>query len=334
MPTPSPLSEQLVIVFGGGGFIGNYVVQALLARGARVRIAQRNPEKAWPLKPLANLGQLQFAKVDITDEARVAAALDGADYVVNLVSDFTGDLDALMVDAPGMMARIAHDNGAKGFLQMSGLGADPESDIAYARTKGQGEQRVLAAFPKATILRPSVVFGKDDNFINMFAGMMEHLFVLPVFGGEAQMQIVYVDDVAEAVAVALEDPATHGGKTYELGGPERITMLELNQRIAEAQGRDRRFWPVSDSTSKLFARIPFTPMSMDQYKLLKQGSTVAEGARGFDELGITPRPLGQFLDKWMTRYRKFGRFGLSNERNKERELRGVPAPETGAGAKV
>ena len=334
MPTPSPLSDQLVTVFGGGGFIGNYVVQALLARGARVRIAQRNPSEAWGLKPLANLGQLQFAAVDITDENRLEAALHDADYVVNLVSDFSGDLDALMVDAPGNMARIAADNAAKGFLQMSGMGADPDSDIDYARTKGQGEARVLAAFPGATILRPSIVFGKDDNFLNMFAGMMEHLFVLPVFGGDAEMQIVYVDDVAEAVAVALEDPAAHGGHTYELGGPERLTMLEINQRIAEAQGRDRRFWPVSDSSSKLFARIPFTPMSMDQYKLLKQGSTVSEGARGFEELGITPRPLGQFLDKWMTRYRKFGRFGLSNQRNKERELRGVPAPETGVGAKV
>ena len=111
-------------------------------------------------------------------------------------------------------------------------------------------------------------------------------------------------------------------------------MMEINERIAEAQGRDRRFWPVSDSTSKLFARIPFGPMSMDQYRLLKQGSTVSDEHRTFADFGMKPRPLGLFLDKWMTRYRTFGRFGLSNERNKERIARGVPAPETGAGAKV
>ncbi|WP_299194707.1 complex I NDUFA9 subunit family protein [uncultured Erythrobacter sp.] len=321
MTSTSPLSDQLVTVFGGSGFIGNYVVQALLARGARVRVASRDPQAGWALKPLANLGQLQFAYCDITREDSLAASLYEADYVVNLVGDFTGDLDMLMGEAPGNMARIAKANGAKHFVHLSAIGADANSPTAYAKAKALGEGRVLDAFPNATILRPSIVFGEDDSFINMFAGLIENVFVLPVFGGDAKLQIAYVDDVAEAVATALEDPAAHGGHTYELGGPEQLTMLEINERIAAAQGRDRRFWPVSDSSSKLFARIPFTPMSMDQYRLLKAGSVVGEDARGFADLGITPRPLGLFLDKWMMRYRQFGRFGLSNERAKERAQR-------------
>lgn len=318
MSKTSPLSDALVTVFGGGGFIGNYVAQALLARGARVRIACRNPQEAWPLKPLANLGQLQFAHCDITKPESLEASLHGADYVVNLVGDFKGDLMQLMGEVPGQMASIAKANGAKGFVHISAIGADPDSTTSYAKAKALGEERVLAAFPEATILRPSIVFGKDDSFINMFAGMIELLPVLPVFGKDAKLQLVYVDDVAEAVAVALEDPATHGGHTYELGGPEQLTMLDIHQRINTAQGRDRRFLAVSDSTSALFAAMPLTPMSRDQWKLLKAGSVVADDALSFADLGIEPKPLGLFLDKWMLRYRKHGRFGLSNERAKER----------------
>ena len=318
MSTTSPLSEALVTVFGGSGFIGNYVAQALLARGARVRIACRNPKQAWPLKPLANLGQLQFANCDITDAQSLAASLHGADYVVNLAGSFKGDLMTLMGEAPGAMAAIAKANGAKGFVHLSAIGADADGDTQYARAKALGETRVLEAFPEATILRPSLVFGKDDNFINMFAGMVEMLPVVPVFGKDAKLQIVYVDDVAEAVAVALENPAAHGGHIYELGGPEQLTMVDIHQRINAAQARDTRFMAVSDSTSALFASIPFTPMSRDQWKLLKAGNVVSGEHRTFADLGIAPRALGQFLDKWMVRYRKHGRFGLVNERAKRR----------------
>lgn len=322
MSIASPLSDSLVTVFGGGGFIGNYVAQALLARGARVRIASRNPEKAWPLKPLANLGQLQFARCDITREDSLKAALHGADYVVNLVGAFDGDLGEVMGEAPGQMAAIAKAGGAKGFVHVSAIGADASSSTAYASSKAKGEENVLAAFPEATVLRPSIVFGQDDGFINMFAGLIELMPVLPVFGPEAKLQLVYVDDVAEAIAVALENPAQHGGRTYELGGPEQLSMMEINERIAAAQSRKRRFIAMPDGLSGLFASLPGTPMSRDQWTLLQPGSTVSEGAPGFADLGIEPRPLGQFLDKWMTRYRSFGRFGLSNERSKVRESAG------------
>lgn len=320
MSTNSPLNNALVTVFGGGGYIGNYVAQSLLERGARLRIASRNPEKAHVLKPLANLGQLQFARCDITNEDSLAAALTGSDYVVNLVGAFDGDLEELMGEAPGNMARIARANGAKGFVHISAIGPDADSSAAYARGKAMGEEKVLEAFPEATVLRPSIVFGKDDSFLNMFGQMIEMMPVLPVFGPNAKLQLVYVDDVAEAVAVALENPSEHGGHIYELGGPEQLTMMEINQRIAEAQGRTRKFLAMSDGLSGLFAAMPLTPMSRDQWTLLKPGSTVSGEHRTFADLGIDPRPLGLFLDKWMQRFRKFGRFGQSNDQAKTRGI--------------
>jgi len=318
MPTSSSLSGQLVTIFGGSGYIGNYVAQALLQRGARIRLASRAPHKAQGLKPLANLGQLQFLPCDITREDHVVAALDGADYVVNLVGAFAGDLGTLMGEAPGVIARLAQAKGVHAMVHISAIGADAASPTAYAKSKALGESRVLAGFPKATILRPSIVFGPDDNFLNLFGGMIEMLPVLPVFGPEAKLQLVYADDVAEAVATALEHPEQHGGHTYELGGPEQLTMMDIHERIAEAQGRSRRFIAVPDGLSAAFAAMPGTPMSRDQWTLLKPGSTVAPGARGFAELGIEPKPLGLFLDKWMLRYRKHGRFGLSQDRSKAR----------------
>jgi NADH dehydrogenase len=321
MPTLSPLSgrplsDQLVTIFGGTGYIGNYVAQCLLARGARLRLASRAPGKAQSLKPLANLGQLQLMPCDITREDHVAAALEGADHVVNLVGAFTGDLDKLMGEAPGTIARLAAARSVASLVHVSAIGADAASPTAYARGKARGEERVRAAFPGATILRPSIVFGKDDNFINLFAGMIEWLPVLPVFGPQAKLQLVYADDVAEAVAVALEHPESHGGKTYELGGPEQLSMMEIHQRIAAAQGRKRTFVAVPDGLSATFAALPGTPMSRDQWTLLKPGSTVAPGALGLADMRIEAKPLGLFLDKWMLRYRKHGRFGAVNERAK------------------
>ncbi len=315
-PNPSPLAGRLVTIFGGTGYIGNYVAQALLSRAARIRLASRAPAKAQSLKPLANLGQLQLMPCDITREEHVAAALEGADHVVNLVGAFTGNLEKLMGEAPGTIARLAAARGIEALVHVSAIGADAASPTAYARGKAQGEANVLAAFPKATILRPSIVFGKDDQFINLFAGMIEMLPVLPVFGAEAKLQLVYADDVAEAVAVALEHPETHGGRTYELGGPEQLSMMEIHRRIAAAQGRKRTFLAVPDALSATFAALPGTPMSRDQWTLLKPGSTVAPGAPGLADLGIEAKPLGLFLDKWMLRYRKHGRFGAANERAK------------------
>ena len=172
---------------------------------------------------------------------------------------------------------------------------------------------MLVAFPKATILRPSVLFGPDDKFINMFAALIAALPVLPVFGPRAKLQPLFVDDAAKAAANALADPARYGGKTFEIAGAEAITMLDLNQRIAEAQGRKRMFGPLPDFVSGAFALatgwLPGAPLSRDQWLLLKSGNIASGKLPGLKELGISPRPLGLFLARWMVRYRKHGRFG-------------------------
>ncbi len=313
MAKTDPLNGKLVVLTGGSGFFGNYVAQALLERGARVRIASRNPEKAMKLKPLANLGQIQFARCDVTNERSVEAVTRGADAVVNLVGSFDGDLAALMGKGSGTIARYAKSAGATSMVHISAIGADAESTTEYGRAKALGEKLVREEFPQATILRPSIIFGQDDEFINMFAGLIKMMPVLPVFGPEAKLQLVYVDDCAEAVARALSDPAKHGGKTYELGGPEQLSMLEINERIAAAQGRERTFIPMPDTVSGIFAALPLTPMSTDQWTLLKQGSVVSDKAAGFAKFGIEPKPLGLFLDRWMEHNRKHGRFTLQAE---------------------
>lgn len=303
------LFGKLVTVLGGSGFFGKHLAQELLSRGARLRIASRNPERAFRIKPLGTLGQVQFVRCDVTRPDSLGAALTGADAVVNLVGSFTGNLDALQGKGAGRIAAAARDAGAAAFVHVSAIGSDAESRTDYARTKAEGEAAVLAAFPKATIVRPSILFGPDDNFVQMFAGLIANFPVLPVFGPEAKLQPVFVDDAAEAIAHLLADPAAHGGKTYEIAGPEVITMLDLNERIAAAQGRKRLFAPLPDGLAKAIAALPGTPISSDQFALLQAGNVAAPKALGLKQLGIAPRPLSLFLDRWMVRFRKHGRFG-------------------------
>ena len=310
MAKRGPLNGKMVVLMGGTGFLGNYVAQALLSRGARLRICGRNPQAAFKLKPLANLGQLQFARMNAKDRRSVENCLEGADAVVNLVGSFEGDLVKLMGVAPGWMAEAAAEQGTMSFVHVSAIVSEPDEDHPneYASAKLLGERLVRDAFGKATIVRPSIMFGKDDNFLNMFGGLIAKLPILPVFGPDSKLQLVYVDDVAEAIAQAVEHPETHGGKTYELGGPEKLTMLDINRRIAEAQRRKRTFLPMPDPLSSAFAALPGTPMGSDQWDLLKDGNFVSGDYPGFEKFGIEPKPLGLFIDKWMTRYRKHGRF--------------------------
>jgi len=307
------LRGKLVVLTGGSGFFGRHVAQELLSRGARLRIVSRHPEQAFSLKPLAALGQLQFARGDVTKTSQLPALLLGADAVVNLVGAFAGNLDALQGSGIGTLAKAANEAGASAFVHISAIGADAESEVDYARTKAQGEKAVLAAFPKATILRPSILFGPDDNFVNMFAGLIAMAPALPVFGPDAKLQPVFVDDAAAAIASAVADPGQFGGKTFEIAGPEVITMLELNQRIAAAQGRSRALIELPDFVSGAFASLtgwlPGAPLSADQWALLKAGNVASGNLPGLAEFGVVPRPLGLFLDRWMVRYRKHGRFG-------------------------
>jgi NADH dehydrogenase len=302
------LDNKLVVLIGGNGFVGRHLAQDLLQRGARLRVAARNPDKALALKPLANLGQLQFMRCNANSADSIRAAVQGAHAVVWLAGTFGKGQQQLHADGPRIAAEAAAAGGAEAFVYLSSLSADPASEGGYAGTKAQGEQMVRAAFPAATILRPSVIFGADDQFVQMFAGLVATLPVLPVFGPHARLQPVWVDDVAAAAANALADPATHGGKTYELAGPDVITMMELHQAIARGQGRERMLVPVPDAGSALFAALPGTPMNSDQWTMLKAGNVASGTLPGIDQLGVTPRPLSLFLDKWMIRFRKHGRF--------------------------
>jgi NADH dehydrogenase len=313
MATYGPIEGKLVVLIGGSGFVGAHVAQALLERGARLRIASRHPEKAWHLKPLANLGQIQFARCDVRDRNSVEAAMHGAEAAAYLVGAFSGDLEALQARGAGWAAEAAAANGAQSFAYVSAIGADAESESAYSATKAKGEQAVLEAFPGASVLRPSVMFGEDDRFITMFASLIAAMPVLPVFGAQAKLQPVWVDDVAEALAAVLGEPRTHGGKTFELAGPEQLAMLKLHRRIAAAQGRTRTFVPVPDALSALFAALPLTPMNSDQWRMLKAGNVASGKLPGLKELGVAPHPLALFLDKWMVRYRRHGRFGDKRE---------------------
>jgi uncharacterized protein YbjT (DUF2867 family) len=307
------LYGKLVTVLGGSGFLGQHVAQELMARGARLRIASRNPARAHRIKPVAALGQMQFARCDITRPASLAAAVAGADAVVNLVGAFSGDLDALQGSGTRNIAEAATAAGASALVHVSAIGADAESAVDYARSKGEGERAVLAAFPAATILRPSILFGPDDNFVMRFGRLIAMLPALPVFGPTSRLQPVFVDDVAQAIATLVADGPRRAGLTYEAAGPEVITMLELNQRIAAAQNRKRMFIELPDAVSGAFASLtgwaPGAPITSDQWALLRQGNVASGELPGLAELGIAPRPLGLFLDRWMVRFRKHGRFG-------------------------
>ncbi len=307
------LHGKLVAVVGGSGFIGRHLAQELLDRGARLRVISRNVERANAIKPLGGLGQVQLLRGDVRKAGELASLLAGADAVVNLAGTFAGDLDAVMGSGAGAVAQAARDAGAQAMVHVSAIGADAGGDTPFARAKAAGEAAVLAAFPRATVLRPSVLFGPDDTFINRFAGLIARFPAMPVFAPQARFQPVLVDDVALAIANALEDPAAHGGKTYELAGPDQLTMAELNRRIASAAHRQPLFLDLPDGVSGLFVALtgwlPGAPISGQQWKLLKAGNVASGTLPGLRELGVQPRPLGLFLDRWLVRFRNHGRFG-------------------------
>ena len=317
------LSGKIVTVLGGTGFFGCHLAQDLLARGARLRLASRSPRKAWRIRPLGNLGQMQALALDVTRTNKLAEVLAGSDAVINLVGSFSGNLDALQGKGAGRIAAAAKEAGVGTFVHVSAIGAELNSPVAYARTKAEGETAVLSAFPDATIVRPSILFGDDDNFVMRFGRMISMFPALPVFGPNARLQPLFVDDAAEAVANAVDLPAARGG-TYEIAGPEVLTMLELNQRIAAAQCRRRTFFELPDSVSGMIASatgwLPGAPITPDQWTLLKAGNMADPDLPGIADLGVTPRPMSLFLERWMVQFRKNGRF------NEGSGGPGMPAP--------
>ena len=307
--------DELVTLFGGGGFLGRYVVQELLAAGARVRVAARDPSHAYFLKPLGGLGQSQFAVADVTKADSAMRVAQGSTAVINLVGVLSGAFERVHVDGARNAARAAAKAGAKAFVQVSAIGADAAAASAYERTKGLGEQAVRDAFADATIVRPSILFGPEDGFINRFAGMIALAPIVPVVRSSVRFQPAWVGDVARAIARAALHPREHGGKTYELGGPEIVSMEELNRRIARAIGRTPRLLPVPDGIAAAMARfggwLPGAPMTWDQWLMLRQDNVAGANTEGFAAFGIDPTPLAAVAPGYLVRYRRNGRFGQS-----------------------
>ncbi|WOE74784.1 complex I NDUFA9 subunit family protein [Alterisphingorhabdus coralli] len=311
------MRDKLITIFGGGGFIGKYVAENLLSLGARLRIAERNPDNAKQIKTMGRLGQTQFAHADIRNMDSVRRAVHGADMVINLVGILDGDFTAFHVDGARNVATAANEAGCEAFVQMSAIGADAHSDSRYGRSKGEGEAAVSEAFPGAIIMRPSIVFGAEDQFINRFAGLIASLPIVPIIGGKTRFQPVYVNDVARAVATVLVAPDKYAGMTFELGGPEILTMRELNERIAEACERSPLFVNVSDTAAGLLANmtgwLPGAPITRDQWLMLQSDNVVSENARSFKMLGIATTGMRPMMREWLVRYRTHGRFGVKRQ---------------------
>ena len=304
-------TPPIVTVFGGGGFIGRYVCETLLKAGARVRVAERDPRKAFYLQPLGQVGQVSAVVADIRNPSSIEYAVQGASAVINLVGVFDGDLDQVHVEGAKRAAGAAKAAGAQAFVHVSAIGADPDSESDYGRTKGLGEQAVRKAFPRATLIRPSTVFGPEDDFTNRFARMAKMPF-LPVIAARTRFQPVYVRDLGRAIAAAALNPATHGGKTYELAGPEAMTMRELNERVARMAGQDPELFELPDFVASgiaLFgAFIPGVPLNRDQWIMLQKDNVADGGATGFKAFGIIPTPLEAVAPEWLGRYKTGGRF--------------------------
>ena len=304
------MQGKLITIFGGGGFLGRYVAQTLLGQGARVRVACRNANSANHIKPLGNLGQVQLMEADVRKPASVARAVADADAVVNLVGSFA-DMNAVQNIGAGIVAKAAADAGVTALVHISAIGAEVHSNAEYGQSKAGGEAAVHAAFPSAVILRPSIVFGREDQFINRFAGLIRMLPVVPVIGAATRFQPVFVGDVAKAVAAAL---AHQDGRVLELGGPEIFSMMELNRWIAKAIGRTPLFVEVPDIAAKMLAKgtgwMPGAPITEDQYKMLGSDNVVT-GTDGLAAYGIVPMPIDVIAADWLDIYRKHGRFGSS-----------------------
>jgi len=302
------MERQLATVFGGSGFLGRYVVKHLAAAGWIVRVAVRDIESAQFLKPLGDTGQIVPVPADVSDPATVEPAVAGARAVVNLVGILyergRRTFQRMHVDGARNVAEAAGAAGTERLVQMSAIGADTHSEAEYARTKALGEEAVLQAFPDAVVLRPSVVFGPEDDFFNRFAVMARFLPVMPVF--ETAFQPVYVGDVADAVMKAIDDPAT-SGNTYELGGPRVISFQEVMELVLRYSARRRLLLPTPLAVAAVQATflewLPVPPLTRDQVKLLGRKNVVAEDAKTLADLGIGATAVEAIVPDYLRRYR-------------------------------
>jgi len=295
--------NKLVTVFGGGGLIGRYVCEQLFDSRARLRVASRNPRSAYFIQPLAQVGQFGFVQADVGNRDSVRHAVEGAHMVVNLVGSFK-NMKAAHVDGARHIAEAARDAGVQALVHISAMSADPKSDSVYSRTKGEGEAAVRAAFPGATIIRPSIVFGPEDELTNRLASMAK-LPVLPVVAPNCRFQPVYVEDLAKAIAKAAIEPAAYAGKTFEIGGPQVFTMRELTTEILKAAGRDTELvdvpGPLASAISWL-GFLPGAPLTRDQWTMLQRDNVAEAGSTGLEAFGVHPTPFAAIAPDWLEMY--------------------------------
>lgn len=315
-------SSTLVTIYGGSGFVGRYIVAALAKTGCRMRVAVRRPDLAGHLQPLGTVGQIHAVQANIRNEASVRRAAEGADALINLVGILQPGgkqtFRAVQTGGAAAVARAAKDAGARALVHVSAIGANRKSNSAYARSKGEGEAAVLSAFPQAVILRPSIIFGPEDQFFNRFASLARFAPALPLIGfGRTKFQPVYVGDVARAAVAALEGRAREGA-VYELGGPQIFTFRELLDKIAEYTTRRRPYVPIPFWLAKIqglaLQILPNAPLTLDQVRLLEKDNIVSQDAireaRTLEGLGITPLAIESIVPQYLVRFRPKGEFSV------------------------
>jgi len=323
-------SPKLVTIFGGSGFVGRYIARRMAKQGWRVRVAVRRPNEAIFVKPYGTVGQVEPILANIRDDASVAAALAGADAVVNCVGTFDkkgrNNFDAVQAEGAGRIAQQAKAAGVKRMVHISAIGADIEGHSDYARTKGEGEALVKASFPRAVILRPSVIFGQEDNFFNRFAEMAKFSPVIPLIGGKTKFQPVYVDDVAKAAVKGVLGDAPAG--IYELGGPDVETFAALVDRMLKVVRRKRlkvnipffaaaiKAWCLDVAFGLTFGLFKNGIITADQVKQLRSDNVVGAKAKGFAKLGIEPTAMDAVLDTYLYCHRPYGQYTELTESGK------------------
>ncbi|MGG7566860.1 complex I NDUFA9 subunit family protein [Rhodovulum sp. DZ06] len=324
-------SAPIVTIFGGSGFVGRYIAQAMARRGWRVRVAVRRPNEAIFVKPYGDVGQVEPIQANIRDDASVARAVAGADAVVNCVGILAQGgkqtFKAVQAEGAARVAKAAAEAGVQRFVQISAIGADAGSTGEYGRTKAAAEAAVLEAFPGAAILRPSIIFGTEDQFFNRFAAMARLSPVLPIAEAETKFQPVYVDDVAEAAARCAAGEAPGG--VYELGGPATYSFRELMELMLSVIRRRRFIVALPRFAAKMMARafglletLSFgiwtnTQLTLDQLEMLKTDNVVSGDAKTFADLGIEPTPAEAVLDSYLYPWRPYGQYSDITENAKK-----------------
>lgn len=327
MATTSTIAEnnqKMVTVFGGSGFVGRYVVKALAERGYRIRVACRRPDLAGHLRPLGTVGQIQPMQANLRYPTSLTAAIEGADVVVNLVGILYASgqqsFEAVQHRGVRVVAEVALEQGVERFVQMSAIGADANSDIAYCRTKALGEVAALENIPGAVIIRPSVIFGPEDGFFNRFADMAKFTPVLPLIGGgHTKFQPVYVGDVAEVVARGVDGALTQG-ETYELGGPRVASFKECLELMLGIIQRKKLLVTLPFGIARLQAAVlgllPKPLLTVDQVRMLEHDNVVSKAAesenRTLEGLGINPQSMEAVLPTYLSRHRQYGQFSAKS----------------------